>query len=391
MYPAPKKPRLDRKMSCDKIQENELLVDKYKPLFSKDIVGQQAKIKNLREFLKEWDKRYLSKTLQKGAHKCVLLAGPPGVGKTSAAHLIAKELGFEVVELNSSNNRNKKSVSENFGDILNTTSIVNKNDGISKTRKRVLIMDELDGADQGGITEFMKLIKSTKIPIIAICNDKNIKNIRSLAAHCLVLIFDKPKLQQITAAMMSICWKENFKIQPVKLSEIIVGSGHDMRQVLHSLSMLMAGKSDNERLNIEVDQSEQKTNVKLKTSVKIGPWEVCKIVFNKDLNRSMTIQDKANLYDRNLAGMFVQQNYLAVRPVAAGGDKLKTMQLVSMAADSISEGDVIEKEVSSSMSWSLSASAAVFCSVLPGEYMSGDNVLSFLQLTFYHGLFRCFY
>ena len=33
--------------------------------------------------------------------------GPPGIGKTSAAVLVAKELGFDVMELNASDTRNK--------------------------------------------------------------------------------------------------------------------------------------------------------------------------------------------------------------------------------------------------------------------------------------------
>ena len=47
------------------------------------------------------------------------------------------------------------------------------------------------------------------------------------------------------------------------------------------------------------------------------------------------------------------------------------MELVSRAADSIAEGDLVEKGIRSGMNWSLLPTAAVFCSVLPGEYMAG--------------------
>ena len=47
------------------------------------------------------------------------------------------------------------------------------------------------------------------------------------------------------------------------------------------------------------------------------------------------------------------------------------MELVSQAADSIAEGDLVERGIRSGMNWSLLPTAAVFCSVLPGEYMSG--------------------
>merc|ERR1719471_374006 len=87
----------------------------------------------------------------------------------------------------------------------------------------------------------------------------------------------------------------------------------------------------------------------------------------------MSLFDKSDLYfhDYNLAGLFVQQNYLSSKPVAAGGDRKKVMELVSQAADSIAEGDLVERGIRSGMNWSLLPTAAVFCSVLPGEYMSG--------------------
>lgn len=44
--------------------------------------------------------------------RAALLSGPPGVGKTTAAHVVAAECGFEVMELNASDKRSMACVRE---------------------------------------------------------------------------------------------------------------------------------------------------------------------------------------------------------------------------------------------------------------------------------------
>jgi replication factor C subunit 1 len=39
--------------------------------------------------------------------KAVLISGPPGIGKTSAAKIVCKALGFDVMEVNASDTRGK--------------------------------------------------------------------------------------------------------------------------------------------------------------------------------------------------------------------------------------------------------------------------------------------
>lgn len=43
-----------------------------------------------------------------GGYRAVLLSGPPGVGKTTSAHLVAKLTGYTAIEVNASDARNKK-------------------------------------------------------------------------------------------------------------------------------------------------------------------------------------------------------------------------------------------------------------------------------------------
>jgi len=52
--------------------------------------------------------------------KALLITGPPGVGKTTSAHLCAKLEGYTVIELNASDVRSKKLL-ENATNINNTS------------------------------------------------------------------------------------------------------------------------------------------------------------------------------------------------------------------------------------------------------------------------------
>merc|ERR1719300_1807973 len=375
--------------------ETELFVDKYKPSNCKGIIGQQGDKSNmnkLKNWLNGWNGNHLHSVGKKASKpapwgmandngawaKCALLSGPPGVGKTTTAYLVSKELGYDVVEMNASDTRSKKMLAGSVADTLNTTSVASMmgkgNENCGVTSKRVLLMDEVDGMagneDRGGVAELIQLLKTSKVPVIAMCNDRQHQKIRSLANYCFDLRFQRPRVEQIKAAMMSVCFKEKIQIKPEALTELIVGCGQDVRQVLHHLSMVKASNLDSK---MEASQAKMEAESDKKTSIKIGPWDVCKSVFSAEEHKSMSFYEKSDLYfhDYNLAGLFVQENYLASKPHAAGGDRKKVMDLVSRAADSIAEGDLVEKGIRSGMNWSLLPTAAIFCSVLPGEYMAG--------------------
>lgn len=85
----------------------------------------------------------------------------------------------------------------------------------------------------------------------------------------------------------------------------------------------------------------------------------------------MSFNDKSDLFfhDYNMAPLFVQENYLHVKPNC---DRSQWNKRFAQAADSLSLGDLVEKKIRSSMAWSLLPTQAVFSSVLPGEYLSGN-------------------
>ncbi|XP_054845784.1 replication factor C subunit 1 isoform X2 [Eublepharis macularius] len=364
-----------------------LWVDKYRPTSLKAIIGQQGDqscAKKLLRWLRNWhkkaseDKQVKSSMFgckEDGANfKAALLSGPPGVGKTTTASLVCEELGLSYVELNASDTRSKNSLKEMIADSLNNTSIKGFCSGASTSvsSKHVLIMDEVDGMagseDRGGIQELIDLIKHTKAPIICMCNDRNHPKIRSLVHYCFDLRFQRPRVEQVKGAMMSIAFKEGLKVPPPAMNEIILAANVDIRQVLHNLSMWGA---KNEALTYDGVREDAS---KAKKDIKLGPFDVVRKVFavGEEASR-MSLIDKSDLFfhDYSLAPLFVQENYIHVKPAAAGGSVKKHLILLSKAADRICDGDLVDRQIRSKQNWSLLPIQAIYSSVLPGELMRG--------------------
>uniref|UniRef100_A0A1W7RE57 Replication factor C subunit 1 n=1 Tax=Agkistrodon contortrix contortrix TaxID=8713 RepID=A0A1W7RE57_AGKCO len=364
-----------------------LWVDKYKPTSIKTVIGQQGEhscAHKLLRWLKNWqkdsseDKQVKSGKFGRkddGAQsKAALLSGAPGVGKTTTASLVCEELSLSYVELNASDTRSKNSLKEVVAESLNNTSIKGFCSGTSRSvsAKHVLIMDEVDGMagneDRGGIQELIDLIKHTKVPIICMCNDRNHPKIRSLAHYCFDLRFPRPRVEQIKGAMMSIAFKEGLKIPPPAMSELILAANQDIRQVLHNLSLWCARDKTLTYDGVKEDAG------KAKKDIKLGPFDVVRKVFAKAEEAShMSLIDKADLFfhDYSLGPLFVQENYVHVRPAAAGNNLAKELILLSKTADSICDGDLVDRQIRTRQNWSLLPTQAIYSSVLPGELMRG--------------------
>jgi len=104
----------------------ELWVNKHRPQSVKDLIGNSDKIKQLTTWLQNWHRVNAQRDAQEKAggkklaakdapKKAVLMSGPPGLGKTSSANIVARALGFTVLEVNASDTRGKSDSSVEGG------------------------------------------------------------------------------------------------------------------------------------------------------------------------------------------------------------------------------------------------------------------------------------
>jgi replication factor C subunit 1 len=364
------------------INSTTALVEKYRPKELKQIIGQngeKSNAKKLQYWLANWYKNHgkHSKTLKPkyssrddigSIYKAVLLSGPPGIGKTTTAYVVSAQLGYEILEFNASDTRSKKLLQDEILSILSNKTIkpffkniLNKNEIHSR---HVLLMDEVDGMtgneDRGGMQELIAFIKSTEVPIICICNDRNNQKMKTLANYTFDLRFPKPRLEQIRAAMMSLCFKEGIKVTAEELTLIIQSTNQDIRQVINHIAVLSAKTQT-------IKENTEKTKYK---NLKLGPWDVVRKVFSSEEHKIMNIHDKSNLFfhDYNIAALFVEENYPIVTP---SGSKNELCHKLANCSESLAIGDTIENSIKVHQTWNLLPVQACFSSVIPGSVMSG--------------------
>lgn len=128
--------------------------------------------------------KWLEAANNTNARAC-LISGPPGIGKTSMVQIMADTLGMEALFVNASDNRSRTMIDKILKEMCDSTSMENFFVHNDSSRKKIIVMDEVDGisggmSDRGGIAALLKVIKNSKMPVVCIANDHGSKKISIL-------------------------------------------------------------------------------------------------------------------------------------------------------------------------------------------------------------------
>lgn len=256
----------DQPMQSTERGSGQLWSEKYRARKFTDLIGDDRTHRQVMHWLKRWDhivfpgskaRPKIAQTgdrdMQQTQHrKVMLLTGPPGLGKTTLAHVCARQAGYEIQEINASDERSRNVVHGRIRDMVGTENVkqgaTKTVNGLATARRAArpvcVVVDEVDGAvagaggsGEGGFIKALLDLLNTDHrnanrptlhggatvrakkkgdnfrmlrPLILICNDVYHPALRLLrqSPHAEIIHAGKPVLHNVAARLVSIFNRE---------------------------------------------------------------------------------------------------------------------------------------------------------------------------------------
>ncbi|CAK6444871.1 unnamed protein product [Pipistrellus nathusii] len=192
--------------------------------------------------------------------KVALLCGPPGLGKTTLAHVIARHAGYCVVEMNASDDRSPEAFRTHIEAATQMESVL----GIGG-KPNCLVIDEIDGAPTAAINVLLSIIdrkgpKEAELggravlagegrrpraeggllmrPVICICNDQFAPSLRQLKQQAFLLHFPPTLPSRLVQRLQEISLRQGLQADPGALAALCEKTDNDIRACINTLQFL---------------------------------------------------------------------------------------------------------------------------------------------------------
>ena len=209
-----------------KKKENYLpWVMKHKPNKLDDILISSETINKIITFIENF------KENKKSKKKGLILFGPTGCGKTTLVHAIANTTNSEIVEVNSSDTRNKDSIKSIIGNSSKQMSLFNSG--------KIILIDEIDAIsgryDRGGVPELVSVINESAFPVIMTSNNPWDSKLSKLRGVSQIIEIKEISSSEITKLLTYIAQKESLKFDDGSLDFISRMAKGDIRSAVNDL------------------------------------------------------------------------------------------------------------------------------------------------------------
>ena len=214
--------------------DKQLLTEKYRPGKLKEILGSPKNIVAIRDWCDSFQNG------GKPSFPGILLIGPPGIGKTSAALAMAEDYHWPVAEFNASDIRTHDALMQEVAPLVLTKTL---KAGIFR---KLVLLDEVDSLydAEGKVSAnapdaIIKILNLTKHPIVMTCNDEY-KVHPKIKDMCVLIKWRRMTEGTIRKILLQILKKENKTFPIEHVNESIVKG--DLRASINNLEVLIVSK-----------------------------------------------------------------------------------------------------------------------------------------------------
>ena len=328
----------------DTLEDNQLWVERWRPKKFLDLVGNEKTNRRILKWLRDWSpavfKEQIGKLpsfgedndqqepdpLMRPRKKILLIHGPPGIGKTSVAHVVCKQAGFQVTEINASDERSGPSVKDKIHNTLFNKTLHSK--------PVCLVADEIDGSIESGFVKILidiinndtkatnklrylnnnesgvfkpksnkkKKKKSSNLllrPIIAICNNIYAPALDKLKPFCEIVSFKRPSDGALQERLLDICNQEQLQIPVKVVNDLIDLSQGDVRNCINNLQFMATHNKPNITNNNNVNAWESSSK-----DLSMSWYLLVNRLFKKDAHLEIRTQVKNLLHEVEMNGNY---------------------------------------------------------------------------------------
>lgn len=203
---------------------------KYAPQSSAEIFGQPKAIDELKNFITKYKAQ---------KQRAALLYGPIGNGKTSSVYALAKELNYDLLEINSSDIRNQENMNSFLNSAIGQQSLFFK--------PKLILIDEIDNIsgtkDRGAVPALLSAIEKSTFPVILTANDPFDSKLKALKKACQMIEFQKLQYKTVANVLQFICQKEEIKFEEKAINSLARQVDGDLRAALIDLQACSLDRS----------------------------------------------------------------------------------------------------------------------------------------------------